>query len=74
MAREILRLFASLKLAVLLIAILAGVLAWATFLESSKGREYAQWHVYHAPWFIGLLGLLAANVFACTASRFPWGK
>jgi len=74
MAREMLRLFASLKLAVLLIAILAAVLAWATFLESAKGRQYAQWNVYHAPWFIGLLGLLAVNVFACTASRFPWGK
>jgi hypothetical protein len=68
------RLAGSLRLAVLLIAVLAGVLAWATFVEAAKGREYAQWYVYHSPWFIALLGVLAANILACTAIRFPWGK
>jgi hypothetical protein len=57
-----------------LIAVLAGVLAWATFVEAGKGREYAQWHVYHSRWFSILLGLLALNIFAATVNRFPWGR
>ena len=68
------RTLASLKLAVVLIVVLAGVLAWATVLESGKGREYAQWYVYKSPWFVGLLFLLAANILAATLVRFPWTK
>ncbi len=64
----------SLKLAVLLIVAVAAVLAWATFLEASKGREYAQWHVYGSRWFTGLLGLLGANILAATLVRFPWKR
>ncbi len=64
----------SLKLAVLLIVVLAFVLAWATVVESTKGREYAQWYVYHSRWFSALLGILALNVFAATVNRFPWGR
>lgn len=67
-------LLGSLKLAVVLIAVLAGVLAWATFVEASRGREYTQWYVYHSRWFSALLGLLALNIFASAASRFPWGR
>ncbi len=72
--RDLFRLLGSLKLAVVLIAVLAGVLAWATFVEAGKGREYTQWHVYHSRWFAALLGLLAVNIFASAASRFPWGR
>jgi len=63
---------ASLKLAVVLIVVLAGVLAWATFLEAAKGREFAQWYVYGGQWFIALLALLGINILAATLIRFPW--
>lgn len=63
----------SLRLAVILIVTLAAVLAVATILESSRGREYAQWYVYRSHWFIGLLGLLGLNILAATLIRFPWG-
>ena len=65
---------ASLKLAVILIVVLAAVLAWATLLESASGREYAQWYVYKSDWFIGLLGLLGVNILAATLIRWPWTK
>ena len=72
--RGTLRFFGSMKLAVALIVILAAVLAWATFQEAARGREYAQWYVYHSRWFIGLLALLGVNILAATLVRFPWKK
>jgi hypothetical protein len=63
---------ASTRLAVALIATLAVVLACATFLEASRGREYVQWYVYHSNWFLTLLGLLAVNILAAALIRFPW--
>ena len=71
-ARTLLVWFASLKLAVILIVSLAAILAWATFMEADRGREYAQWYVYKADWFIALLGLLTVNIFSATLVRFPW--
>lgn len=73
-ARFLFRWLASLPLAVFLIVVLAAVLAAATVLESAQGRECAQWYVYRSHWFIALLGLLGANILACTLSRYPWGK
>jgi len=72
LAVALFRLLASLKLAVLLIVALAGVLAWATLLESAKGRECALWSVYHSSWFAALLALLAVNLLAAALIRFPW--
>ena len=66
------RCLASLKLAVVLLVVLAAVLAWATMLESSLGRNFAQWYVYKAVWFIALLALLGLNILASTLIRFPW--
>ena len=67
-----LHVIASLKLAVALLVLLAAVLAWATILEATRGREMAQWYVYTSPWFIGLLGLLGGNILAATLIRWPW--
>ena len=67
-----LRWLASLKLAVILLVVLAVVAAAATFIEVAKGRDYVLWYVYHSPWFIGLLGLLCLNVLAAAIVRFPW--
>jgi len=65
---------ASLRLAVVLLVLLAAVLAWATLLEARNGRESAAWYVYANPWFISLLALLGANILAATLIRFPWKK
>ena len=43
------------------------------FLEAAKGRESAQWNVYRREWFIGLLGVLAANIAAVTVTRWSGG-
>jgi len=71
LAGNLARWLASLKLTVALGVLLAAALACALFLEAARGREYAQWHVYGGAWFIGLLGVLAANVAAAALVRFP---
>lgn len=55
-----------------LIVALLVVLAWATFLEASRGRDYTQWYVYHSTWFLLLLALLGICVLSAAAVRFPW--
>jgi len=70
----LLRFVGAIRLAVVLIVLLATVLAWATLLEAKYGREYAHWVVYHSRWFAALLGLLAANITAAALARFPWRK
>lgn len=74
LARHLLRALASLRLAVVLLVLLGLVLSVATALEAVRGREYAQWYVYGSRWFIGLLGLLGANVAAAMAVRWPWRR
>jgi hypothetical protein len=69
-----LRALASLRLAVVLLVVLGAVLAWATLLEASRGREHAQWYVYTSPWFMILLGLLGLNILASTLVRLPWKR
>jgi len=63
---------ASLKLAVALLVALAAVLAWATLLEASRGREFAAWYVYSSPWFVAILALLGANILCAALIRLPW--
>lgn len=63
---------ASVKLAVVLMAVLAIVCGTATIHESRNGTAAAQRDVYATPWFAGLLVLLAANVFLSMVRRWPW--
>jgi hypothetical protein len=65
-------LLASLKLTIVLLALSGTALVCAILVESAKGRECAQWYVYHREWFVGLLGVLAANIAAATVVRFSW--
>ena len=69
-----LRFFASLKLAITLIVTLGVVLATATVLETTSGREYVQWYIYHARWFATLLALLGVNILSATLIRWPWKR
>ena len=71
---RVLRVVGSLRLAVGLIAVCVGVLAWATLVEKSHGAAAAHFGVYDTPWFAWLGGLLAANVLAAMFVRFPWRR
>ena len=65
---------ASLQLAVALIAVYAGVLAWATVVESRYGTPAAHFAIYDAGWFFALNTLLALNVLCAVLVRFPWKR
>lgn len=65
---------ASLKLAVILIFALALVLAIATFVESAYGLRAVHFAVYGTWWFTLLGLLLAVNIFAAAAIRYPWKR
>ncbi len=65
---------ASLRLAVVLIALCAIVLAWATIVESHFGdrSKAAHYGFYGGWWFLALNTLLGLNVLAAVLRRFPW--
>ncbi len=65
---------ASIKVAVILIVVLALAIAAGSILEAKYGHAYSQWYVYHSSWFLCLLGLLAASVFSAAYVRFPWKR
>ena len=63
---------ASMKLAVVLIAVLIVVLAWATIVDSVYGAAAASFGFYGSWWFLVLCVLLGLNVLAAVVARFPW--
>ena len=65
---------ASLQLAVVLIAIYAAVLAWATWVESKHGGAAAHFGIYDSGWFAAMGALLAINVLCAALIRFPWKR
>jgi hypothetical protein len=68
------RFFASLKLAVVLLAVLiVGAIA-GTIYESSFDAKVARAYVYGAPWFNLWLVFLASNLTVSALSRWPWKK
>jgi len=69
---RLIRWLGSLRLAVVLLSVLAAVLAWATIYEAKYGSEAARRAVYGAKWFDAVLVLLAINVAASAIVRFPW--
>src|SRR3981081_321649 len=68
------RFFSSLKLAVVLLAVLIiGAIA-GTLYESTFDAKVARAYVYGAPWFNIWLLFLAANLTVSALSRWPWKK
>ncbi len=68
------RFFASVKLAVVLLAVLiVGAMA-GTIYESSFDAKVARAYIYGAPWFNFWLVLLATNLAVSAFSRWPWKK
>jgi hypothetical protein len=74
MKSPIFKFFASLKLAVISILLLASVLTIATCLESLYGTRAVHVLVYGTPWFAGVLFLLGVNVLCAALIRYPWKK
>ena len=66
--------FASLKLAVVLLAVIIVAAIAGTFYESSFDAKVARAYVYGAPWFNLWLVLLGANLACSALSRWPWRK
>src|SRR5438874_5123157 len=66
--------FSSLKLAVVLLAVLIAGAIVGTLYESSFDAKVARTYVYGAPWFNAWLVLLGANLTASALSRWPWKK
>ena len=66
--------FASLKLAVVLLAVLIVATIAGTIYESSFDAKVARAYVYGAPWFNLWLVLLGANLACSAFSRWPWRK
>lgn len=66
--------FASLKLAVVLLAVLIIAAIAGTIYESSFDAKVARAYVYGAPWFNLWLVLLGANLTVSALSRWPWRK
>jgi hypothetical protein len=66
--------FASLKLAVVLLAVIIVAAIAGTIYESSFDAKIARAYVYGAPWFNLWLVLLGANLACSALSRWPWRK
>src|SRR5438067_4179837 len=65
---------ASLKLAVVLLAVIIVAAIAGTVYESSFDAKIARAYVYGAPWFNLWLVLLGANLACSALSRWPWRK
>ena len=72
MARTIFKFLASLKLALLLLAVLVYACAMGTYYESAYNAELAAMKVYKTWWFTGWMMLLVVNLFCVAAIRYPW--
>ncbi|HEY0725084.1 MAG TPA: hypothetical protein VGD41_14025, partial [Pyrinomonadaceae bacterium] len=71
---RVFKFFASLKLAVVLLAVLIIASIAGTIYESSFDAKVARAYVYGAPWFNLWLLLLVANLAVSALSRWPWKK
>lgn len=71
---KVIHLLGSLKLALLLLAVIAIACAIATFTESHFDTKVAHAYIYKAPWFLAWLALLCINLFTVTLTRWPWEK
>jgi hypothetical protein len=71
---QLVRFFASVKLAVVLLAVLIVAAIAGTIYESSFDAKVARAYIYGAPWFNIWLILLGANLTVSALSRWPWKK
>jgi hypothetical protein len=72
--KPVFRFLSSVKLAVILLAVLIVATAIGTIYESRFDAKVARAYVYEAPWFNLWLILLGVNLAAAAFSRYPWKK
>jgi len=70
--RRVIKLLASLRLAVVIILALGILTAVGTFVEAEFNTSTAQKLVYHSVWMYGLLALLCLSLIAVMVDRWPW--
>ncbi len=70
----ILKSLGSVKLAVLTMLVFGGVVAAGTVIESRYNSDLAKIVIYQAPWFLGILAVLFANIFVATLLRWPFKR
>src|ERR1700737_907748 len=71
---QVAKFFASVRLAVVLLAVLIIGAIFGTIYESSFDAKVARAYVYGAPWFNLWLILLGTNLAVSALSRWPWKK
>lgn len=72
--KKIVKLLASLKLAVLVIISLGILTSWGTIVESRYNAEIAKKVVYDTIWMYLALGFLCVNLIAVMVDRWPWKR
>lgn len=72
--KKLLRFPASLKMAVVLLLLLAVILGMATYYESLFDARTAAHLIYGSTWFSVLLALLGVNVLCAALIRYPWKR
>ncbi|MBO9665380.1 MAG: cytochrome c biogenesis protein ResB [Bdellovibrio sp.] len=72
MFKKVIRFFASLKLAVLIIAVLAVLISAGTVVESRYDAWTAKNWVYNSVWMYLTLGMLTLSLIAVIVDRWPW--
>lgn len=69
---KILKVLASLRIAVIVILGIAVISAVGTIYEARYDSEVAQKLVYHSIWMYLIMGLLTVNLIAVMVDRWPW--
>ncbi|MEK6774692.1 MAG: cytochrome c biogenesis protein ResB [Bdellovibrionota bacterium] len=72
--QKIIKKFASIKMAVVIIALLSILTAIGTFVEAKYDATAARKLVFESLWMFAILGLLSASLIAVMVDRWPWKK
>lgn len=72
--KKLIRFFASVKCAVLILSYIAVVIAIGTFVESSYDAYAAKKWIYDTFWMYLGMGLLSMSLIAVMVDRWPWQK
>lgn len=72
--KKIIRQLSSLRLAVIVMCLIAIVAAVGTFVEARLGLEHAQKLVYRSPWMMTVMIVFIINLTAVIIDRWPWQK
>jgi hypothetical protein len=67
-------LLGSLNVAVILLATIAGMIAFATIMESKFDTAVARYYIYDNPFFTLWLLVLALNLLCAALTRWPWQR